>query len=94
MAMLYRYDENGVYSGEIEQVLNPMYDHQEENIDKGYYDSNGNPPLKPVVGENERAIWVGNRYSIEPKYIAMTSTTSVYPGENPEGRVFDGNEWH
>ncbi|EFU8390904.1 MULTISPECIES: hypothetical protein [Enterobacteriaceae] len=93
MDMLYRYDENGLYLGEIEQIINPMFTVQDEPIDKGYYDADGNPPPPPVVGENERAIWIGYRYSVEPKYLSLSNTTSISPGENPEGKFFDGSKW-
>lgn len=93
MATLYRYDENWLYLGEIETVINPMFNFPDEPIDKGYYDADGNPPPPPVVGENERAIWIGYRYSVEPKYISLSNTTSISPGENPEGKFFDGSKW-
>jgi len=74
MTTLYRYDENGLYLGEIETVINPMFNFPDEPIDKGYYDEDGNPPIPPDVGVDERAVWIGYRYSIEPKYIQFENT--------------------
>ncbi|APM29682.1 hypothetical protein ACQFG6_004150 [Klebsiella michiganensis] len=93
MKILYRYDEDGLFLGEIEPVSNPMFYFPDEPIDKGYYDADGNPPKPPVVGQNERAVWIGYRYSIEPEYISLTNTTTISPGEQPEGKFFDGREW-
>ncbi|HBM3074543.1 TPA: hypothetical protein LVL86_006349 [Klebsiella michiganensis] len=93
MATLYRYDENGLYLGEIEQVINPMFNFPDEPIDKGYYDADGNPPSPPAVENDERAVWIGYRYTIEPKYITLSNTTSISPGETPDGMFFNGKTW-
>ncbi|HBM2910924.1 hypothetical protein [Klebsiella michiganensis] len=93
MATLYRYDENGLYLGEIEPVINPMFNFPDEPIDKGYYDADGNPPFPPAVGDDERAVWIGYRYSVEPKYLKFENTTSIYPGDEPEGMIFNGIKW-
>lgn len=93
MTTLYRYDENGLYLGEIEPVINPMFNFPDEPIDKGYYDADGNPPSPPAVGDDERAVWIGYRYSVEPKYLVFANTTTVPPGDNPDGKVFNGEIW-
>ncbi|WP_407252579.1 hypothetical protein [Klebsiella michiganensis] len=86
MTTLYRYDENGLYLGEIEPVINPMFNFPDEPIDKGYYDADGNPPPPPTVGDDERAVWIGYRYSVEPKYLVFANTTTVPPAMIRTGR--------
>ncbi|MCW9448618.1 hypothetical protein [Klebsiella michiganensis] len=93
MSTLYRYDDAGLYIGEIEEEINPMHTFPDEIIDRGYYDEDGNPPIPPTVGVDERAVWIGYRYSIEHKYIQFENTTKISPGDAPEGKIFNGLGW-
>ncbi|HBK9585353.1 hypothetical protein [Escherichia coli] len=93
MDTLYRYDDSGIYLGSMDPVFNPMYSLPDEPIDKGYYDADGNPPEPPKVGENERAVWIGFRYSVEPKYIIFANTTTISPGDDPDRKIFNGRAW-
>ncbi|AIE71765.1 hypothetical protein ACYA8F_26830 [Klebsiella pneumoniae] len=93
----YGFDENGYFTDvmdieeRIEYYREDWYEPSYNNAEGVLCDKQGRPLIKPIVGENQRAILEGCMYIIEDRYSLPKNATFVKP-ERDDMR-WDGEKW-
>lgn len=93
----YRFDEEGYFTDvfdveeNIVSLRDDWYEPSYNNTDGVLCDKLGQPLVKPVVGENQRAILDGCRYDIVDRFCLPPNATFVKPER--EDMRWNGTEW-